>query len=728
MKLDEITNLIIKDNEGNEFRVINIDYNNNTVNIINVNEKALPIKIEIDEIIEKIKEKTYKILDDDLYVVIVKEENLTNSEKEFRDKVYEIMKPILNKKEINIYDKKQLNKLIKEISLENGISKKTIKRYLIRYLARGQNKNAFLPDYYRCGGLNKEKNLKDVKVGAPRTRNKKGGEGINITSEIKDIFQKSINEFYNNQAKKKLTVTYELMIGKYFRDKEGNIKPENEIPSLNQFRYWHSKKRNIEKEAISRQGEKKYNLNMRGLKGTSLQDATYPTAIFQIDSTIADVELVSRYNRSQCIGRPIIYIVIDVFSRMITGFYAGLENASWTTAMMAIYNCTVNKVDFCKKYDIDIKEEEWNCSDLPDAILCDKGSELTGKNIENLANIFNVEVKNTPSYRADLKGIVENIFGQINSEFKQFLPGAITSSPKERGEPDSKKSACLDIIQINKIIIHIIINHNNKFINSYKRDKGMIEDNVKCIPTQIWEWGMKNRVGYKPRFRDYILKLGLMPSAQARVTDRGIKFNKMYYTCTTAIDNKWTLKAKMNKTWSVDISYDPRDVEHIYLTSSDRTKYEICTLIECENRYKDKTMDEIYWLLEIEKDSISENTYNNLLNSVKKHDQVQKIIKNSKEITEEHKRRKGKNRVNKTKIRENRKKEKEAMKPIEVFTLCEDSKTNAIINKNEKYNYDKDNEEQILDNKKTFIISNNIGEKRKKRLNKRIKEFQDKNL
>ena len=277
-------------------------------------------------------------------------------------------------------------------------------------------------------------------------------------------------------------------------------------------------------------------------------------------------------------------------------------------------------------------------------------------------------------------------------------------------------------------IIHIIINHNNKFINSYKRDKGMIEDNVKCIPTQIWEWGMKNRVGYKPRFRDYILKLGLMPSAQARVTDRGIKFNKMYYTCTTAIDNKWTLKAKMNKTWSVDISYDPRDVEHIYLTSSDRTKYEICTLIECENRYKDKTMDEIYWLLEIEKDSISENTYNNLLNSVKKHDQVQKIIKNSKEITEEHKRRKGKNRVNKTKIRENRKKEKEAMKPIEVFTLCEDSKTNAIINKNEKYNYDKDNEEQILDNKKTFIISNNIGEKRKKRLNKRIKEFQDKNL
>lgn len=723
MKLDQITNLIIKDNDGDKFRILDIDYINSVVNIINVDEKSLPIRIEIDEITSTNK---YKVLDDDLYTVTVREEKLKVSEKEFRDNIYNMMKPILNDIKLNIYDNKGLNKFINKIALENNKSRKTIKRYLIRYLVRGQNKNAFLPDYYKCGGLSKEKNLNDVKVGTPRTRNKDKGNGINITPEIKDIFQKSINEFYNNKAKKKLTTTYKLMIGKYFKDNENNIKRINEIPTLNQFRYWHSKKRDIKKEAISRQGEKKYNLNMRGLKGTSLQDATYPTAIFQIDSTQADVDLVSRYDRTKCIGRPIIYIVIDVFSRMITGFYAGLENASWTTAMMAIYNCTVNKVEFCKKYDIDIKEEEWNSSDLPEAILCDKGSELTGKNIENLVNIFNVEVKNTPSYRADLKGIVENIFGQINNEFKQFLPGAITSSPRERGEIDSKKTACLDIIQINQIIIRIIINHNNRFINSYKKDVCMIEDNVKCIPTKIWEWGMDNRVGCKLRFKDDILKLGLMPSAQARVTDRGIKFNNMYYTCKTAIDNKWTLKAKMHKTWSVDISYDPRDIEHIYLTSLDRTEYEICTLLKCENRYKDKTMDEIYWLLDLEKESISENVYNNLVNDVKKNDEVQKIVNKGKEITEKHKRTKGK--ISKTKIRENRKKEKETMKRMVLFNLCKNTEKNRIIDITEKYNNDKNSEEQMLDNQKSYSITDNIGEKRRKRLNKRIQEFQGENL
>lgn len=50
-----------------------------------------------------------------------------------------------------------------------------------------------------------------------------------------------------------------------------------------------------------------------------------PGSRYQIDATIGDVYLVSEYNRNQIIARPIIYVVIDVFSRMITGVYVGLE-------------------------------------------------------------------------------------------------------------------------------------------------------------------------------------------------------------------------------------------------------------------------------------------------------------------------------------------------------------------------------------------------------------------
>lgn len=301
------------------------------------------------------------------------------------------------------------------------------------------------------------------------------------------------------------------MIAEYFKDSEGKIKPQNELPTLDQFRYWYKKERNIKTETISRYGEKRYNLSVRPLIGTSLQDASYPTAIFQIDSTQGDVNLVSSFNRNNVIGRPTIYIIIDVFSRMITGFYAGLQNASWPCVMTALYNCTVDKVDLCKRYGISISENEWNSKHLPEALLCDKGSEFTGRNIENLANELNIEVKNAPAYRPDLKGIVENVFKQINDDFKQFIPGAIKSPRKERGEKDTSELACLDIHQVNKIIIYHILNHNNKYMESYKRDKDMIEDDIKPKPVEIWEWGMKNKVGYKPTINEDIIKLALMP-------------------------------------------------------------------------------------------------------------------------------------------------------------------------------------------------------------------------
>ena len=80
---------------------------------------------------------------------------------------------------------------------------------------------------------------------------------------------------------------------------------------------------------------------------------------------IADIYLVSRMNRHKIIGRPVLYIVIDVFSRMITGIYIGLEGPSWVGAMMALANTASEKQAFCKKFGHSIEPEEWPCHHLP---------------------------------------------------------------------------------------------------------------------------------------------------------------------------------------------------------------------------------------------------------------------------------------------------------------------------------------------------------------------------
>ena len=98
------------------------------------------------------------------------------------------------------------------------------------------------------------------------------------------------------------------------------------------------------------------------------------------------------------IGRPVIYALIDVYSRTITGLYVGLEGPSWLGAMMALDNMVANKVEFCKEYGIDITEEQWPTKHLPEIIIADRG-EFEGYSVENLINNLNIKIENTTAYR-----------------------------------------------------------------------------------------------------------------------------------------------------------------------------------------------------------------------------------------------------------------------------------------------------------------------------------------
>jgi hypothetical protein len=196
------------------------------------------------------------------------------------------------------------------------------------------------------------------------------------------------------------------MIEKHFNNgyrEEGNIKipilpVASELPTFGQFRYWYAKELDLRQSITAREGKRGFVLRHRAVLGNSTRMAIGPGSIYQIDATIADVYLVSSFDRSMIIGRPVIYMVIDVFSRMITGLYIGLEGPSWIGAMMALANATMDKVAFCAEFGIEISGQEWPCHYLPETILADRG-ELEGVNTDNLVDSLNIAVANTPPYR-----------------------------------------------------------------------------------------------------------------------------------------------------------------------------------------------------------------------------------------------------------------------------------------------------------------------------------------
>ncbi|MPN07320.1 Transposon Tn7 transposition protein TnsB [bioreactor metagenome] len=284
-----------------------------------------------------------------------------------------------------------------------------------------------------CGGKGREKGVNELKRGRPRKNTDILGNGINIDEATKRIFRIALNKYYYNASKKSLKLTYELMLRDYF-SKENRIengitlpiiKSIEEIPSFGQFRYWFEKERNIKKEISSRQSPKKYEQSHRGIIGDSTSEAMGP-GYFEIDATVGDIYLVSRYNRDWIIGRPVIYFVIDRFSRMIVGMYVGLDGPSWSGAMMAVANTSSNKKVFCKEYGIEIEEEDWPVHFLPEILLADRG-ELEGSNIQTLINVFGIKVQNTPPYSGQSKAIIESNFRVANLRTKPLMPGVVNS-------------------------------------------------------------------------------------------------------------------------------------------------------------------------------------------------------------------------------------------------------------------------------------------------------------
>ncbi|MBA6284625.1 hypothetical protein FNX05_32945, partial [Salmonella enterica subsp. enterica serovar Irumu] len=76
------------------------------------------------------------------------------------------------------------------------------------------------------------------------------------------------------------------------------------VPSLKQFSYWNKKLFTKDFSINKKNTKKEIDLKMRALLGSVANTTVLPGDVFEIDSTVADVHLISRLNRRKVIGRP----------------------------------------------------------------------------------------------------------------------------------------------------------------------------------------------------------------------------------------------------------------------------------------------------------------------------------------------------------------------------------------------------------------------------------------
>lgn len=447
------------------------------------------------------------------------------------------------------------------------------------------------------------------------------------------------------------------------------------IPSYDQFYYWFRKDRDVKKDIIFREGEKEFNLKERPLLSNSSIETDGPGTRFQVDATIGDIYLVSSLNRNRIIGRPVIYAIIDVFSRLVTGIYVGLEGPSWLGAMMALDNMLVDKVEFCKSFGIEISEEQWPAKHLPDIIIADRG-EFEGYSPENLINNLNVRLENTSPYRGDLKGIVERNFRTVNGKVKHKTPGAILKEYRKRGDQDYRLDATLTLEEFTKIIINITLHHNSKIVDKYPMEKEMLRDEIVPTPINLWNWGIQNKKGRLKTVNREVLRLNLLPKGKASISRAGIRFKGVYYSSDRAIREQWFIKPSKR---SVEVVYDPRNVEKIFIPYNNGLDYEECYLTDKSLQYKDCIIEEIIFneelLIELKEKNLQQKNQIN----VNLEEEIEKIVKEAKKKKAEEVTYEGSKAAKVRGIKNNRAVEKELNREKEAFKFGVDIESNDRI-------------------------------------------------
>ena len=321
--------------------------------------------------------------------------------------------------EPSCFIRKNWSTFISIAAKENHVHRMIIQRYLYQYWAGGRNKYALLPDYRKTGKSKNRKIDSSKKLGHP-IQHQSYNLGMNITDEEKVHIRLIMNSCYNKDSNHSISKCYERYLSQYAMDDRYSQILKPQYLTKRQFTYNAAPFINERK----RQGADNFDRNCRAITGSSRSEAMGPGDTYQIDATIADIYLVSRSNPNILIGRPVLYFVTDVFSRMITGFAVGLSGPSWEGAMSALYNMVSNKVDVCKKYGIEISEKEWPCQGIPAKLLVDNG-EMKCEASNGIVLDLGIQIENTPAWRPDLKGIVENSFRLLNGQTKEILPGSV---------------------------------------------------------------------------------------------------------------------------------------------------------------------------------------------------------------------------------------------------------------------------------------------------------------
>jgi len=531
---------------GEYFRIVHLDYPGDEVYLFeckqDLNECTFPVKNSIEETVDRINKGDLALPVNDPFMKSVNSTRSSKFLEEIQAKAWNSIRPITQEVPA-LFSPTLRNSLVNAAVDMSKSSVPSIYKWLKMYWRNGMTPAALYPDFSRCGARGKDRNLKAT------------------SAACRQIIKTGYHNYFLKSGFTLRKAYLETKRNLYKEDKHGKVFTEGA------FRFHGERSRGNTAIVRKRFGRRIYQNSKRLLSGRANDIAPGACKVFQIDSTMRDIQIVSSLDPTLCIGRPTFYLVVDTFSRMIVGIHITLEPPSYMSLCNAIYNTGRNKVEFAKEIGLDIKPQDWFTQSMPEEFIADRG-EFLGPQSNPIVQNLDIIVSNTAAYNPSMKGIVENLIGKVQDRVNHLFKdkGQVTKDHGQRLARDTRKDATVNLKELYQITIRTVIDYNNKhWIDSYSRTKEMEFEKVDLIPAEIYKWAIKNGHGQERIVDKTTLWLNLMPQKELIPSRLGIRINRQHYVPIDEVD--FQLLEDLIHVPNPDpvvVTYDPRKYDEVF--------------------------------------------------------------------------------------------------------------------------------------------------------------------
>lgn len=384
---------------------------------------------------------------------------------------------------------------------------------------------------------------------------------------------------------------------------------------------------------IERTTKQHFTSAKRGLVARNWCDVAGPGHTWATDSTVGDIYLRSSVNRAWIVGRPIVYINVDIWSTAIVGFYVCLTGPSWSTAKISLFNAGS---------DPSLVAGLWGYQPIlgldPAPTLCyalmsDRGETLSQSHRVTALKLIPL-TSYAPPYRGDLKGLVE-VLHRIEKDAQfLFIPGAMDYRRQELELRKVNPADCvLTVREYTQYLYELFSVYNLTADRSHRLDALMAAEGVYPSPAGLWHWGHAAGIGYRRQMLQSDLISDLLPSAKAWVRRDSVRYGGCDYMSDEVKEAQWTAIARNLGGWELPIHYYPGAVSQIWTPNVGGAGLLSLQISDQSRASPEFTWDEWADCLAIETMKRPDRAHERMLKSLSAQDRIQQLLVTAKRQT-----------------------------------------------------------------------------------------------